>query len=93
MRYYRPSRQVDKVDGVWQGQSRQAGGNVTTANGGAIPRNGSGHHGGGQRFPLGHSERVGTQQQFMGPRQPGPVELSNFWNVLASLGEMGLPNQ
>ena len=56
------------------------------------PSNGGGHHGAPQRLPLGHPGRVGANQQFMGQRQPGPVELSNFWNVLSALGgDLGLP--
>ena len=48
----------------------------------------------GQPLPPGHPSLAGQHQQVMGPRQPGPVELSNFWNALSALnGGMGPPNQ
>jgi hypothetical protein len=97
VRHYRPPRRGDKQEGGWQSQSGRSGGNVDTDNRGA--RGGLQHHGGGtpaggQRFPPGHPGRVGHQPQNMGPRQPGPVDISNFFGVLSALGSgMGIPTQ
>ena len=98
VRHYRPPRKSDRPEGGWQGQSGRSGGHVNASHGSG---QGGGHHGGEaqgqggrQHLPLGHPGRAGHQQQFMGPRQPGPVEVSNFWNVLSALGsDMGFPNQ
>ena len=37
-------------------------------------------------LPVGHPDRVKSNQQLMGPLQPGPVDLRNFWSVLQTLG-------
>ena len=97
VRHYRPARRSDRPEAGWQGQSGRTGGHVNAEHGGAQRGNqgsNQGNQGSNRRFPPGHPTRAGQQQQFMGPRQPGPVEVSNFWNLLSSLGgEMGLPNQ
>ena len=94
VRHYRPPRRTDRPDGGWQGQSGRSGGHVNTDQGNSQTRgNHRGGHGNGQQLPPGHAGRAGHHQQLMGPRQPGPVELSNFWNVLSALGtDMGASN-
>ena len=47
-----------------------------------------------QYLPPGHAGRVGQQQQSMGQMQPGPMEISNMYNILSALGNsMGSPNR
>ena len=94
VRHYRPPRRADKMGSGWTGQSRQSGGNVTAEN----RRDTVGQSGGGQvgrQLPVGHPGSVAGGQQNMGPRQPGPVELNNFFSVLSSLqgGDVGLTRQ
>jgi hypothetical protein len=96
VRHYRPPRRNDRAEDGWRGQSGRSGGHVN-ADGGGQPRGQAGGHVGGQasgqHFPPGHPGLVRHQQQQMGPRQPGPLEMTNFWNVLSSLGNgMGPPN-
>ena len=90
VRHYRAPRRPDRADSGWRGQSRQSGGNIASD---ASVRAGSGNQnnaaGGHPQLPPGHPGRVGVGQQLMGPRQPGPVEMSNFWNTLHSLGAAG----
>ena len=105
VRHYRAPRRPDRADSGWRGQSSQSGGNINADNTGgpgsgggghtSAPGSGAGGHAGGrQQFPPGHPSRAGPKQQYMAPRQPGPVEMSNFWNVLHSLGgEAGLISQ
>ena len=101
VRHYRQPRRSDRADDGWRGQSGRSGGHVN-ADGGAQPRGQAGGQAGGnvggqasgQHLPPGHPGRVRHHQQQMGPRQLGPVEMTNFWNALNSLGNvMGPPNQ
>ena len=90
VRHYRAPR---RPDSGWAGQSRQAGGNVSPSDG-TVRRaqstaGGSGYPGNRQHLPPGHPGRVTSSQQVMGPIQPGPLELNNFWNILQTLGEHG----
>ena len=84
VRHYRAPR---RPDGGWAGQSRQAGGNVSPINETAGRTQST--VGGRQHLPPGHPGRVTSSQQVMGPIQPGPLEISNFWNILQTLGEHG----
>ena len=95
VRHYRPPRR-DRPEGGWQGQSRQSGGNVT----GALRGQGEGqlysdtrHLGAAHRLPPGHPGRAGASQQLMSAPQQNPVELSNMWNILATLGSRAGLNQ
>ena len=95
VRHYRAPR---RPDSGWAGQSRQSGGNMSPRVVAATQSTagGRGYPGNRQHFPPGHPGRVTSSQQVMGQTQPGPVELSNFWNILNTLGQqgvnMGLPS-
>ena len=88
VRHYRPPRRVDRAEGGWKVQSGRSGGHIGKGSGQL--------QGGGQpqvaQLPSvqsllpGHPDRVGQKQQTMGLRQPGPVDLRNFFSVLATLG-------
>ena len=100
VRHYRAPRR-ERSEGSWEGQSERSGGNITKDEGGRNSGsrvNGSGGRnpssGGRQHLPLGHPGRVGQHQQVLEKLQPGPIEVSNIYNVLAALsGGMGLPYQ
>ena len=87
VRHYRAPRR-ERSDGTWQGQSVRLGGQINSPVGA--------HQGGGQdaaggrqdrnNLPPGHHNRATSNQQRMGPTQPGPIELSNIFSVLAALG-------
>ena len=103
VRHYRAPRRPDRADGGWLGQSKHTGGNINPSSHGRVGRSGQGivaghnvgvgqvHQGAtqGQHLPPGHPGRITSPQQQMGLIQPGPVELSNFWNVLQTLGAHG----
>ena len=65
--------------------SGQAGGQRGGQDGGQGGGQGGGQAG-RQHLPVGHPGLVRNQQQSMGVSQPGPVEMTNLWNVLNSLG-------
>ena len=94
VRHYRAPRR----DGSWQGQSGKSGGNISTeerrepklGRSGGQQSSAGGHQGGyhrqvgGQHYPPGHAGRVDSNQQMLG--QPGQIEISNIFVVLAALG-------
>ena len=89
VRHYRAPK---RPDSGWAGQSRQSGGNISPGRSG-VPQSsagGSGYPGSRQYLPPGHPSRVSPSHQIMGPTQPGPIELSNFWNILQTLGGQGM---
>ena len=96
VRHYRAPRRPPSGSS-WQGQSSQAGGNITSeypSNGrgySSSPMNngGTGHPSNRQHLPVGHPGRIGSKQQVMGPGTLNPIEISNFWNILNSLGGSG----
>ena len=103
VRHYRAPRRPapDRADGGWRGQSSQSGGSISSDNtGGSLGARskgnqsnggGGGHPSSGHHLPPGHAGRVGSKQQFMSPRQPNQMEMSNFWNILHTLGgDVGL---
>ena len=104
VRHYKAPRR-ERPDGSWQGQSARSGGQINANNargynGGVSGQQRAGSVGNGQHsaapghLPPGHPGRVGQDQQLMEKINPGPVELRNFFTLLAGLnGEMGPPNQ
>ena len=77
--------------------SRNVGGNGSGL-GGQLGTGAGGVQSGGhtsQNLPPGHPGRVNNNQQLMGHRLLGPVEVSNLYSVLASLGNGmgGVSNQ
>ena len=93
VRHYRSPKRPDRADGGWLGQSRHSGGNITPNTSGSVSVSqnnaGGGLAGNRQHLPPGHPSIFTSSQQVMGPTQPGPLELSNFWNVLQALGGQG----
>ena len=89
VRHFRAPRRPDRADSGWRGQSRQSGGNITSDTSGNQNNVGGRHPGNRHQLPPGHPGRVGAEHQLLGPRQPGPVEMSNFWNTLHTLGASG----
>ena len=80
------------------GQSSQAGGTINSDNtgssGGARNRSnqnngGAGYQNNRAQLPPGHPGRVGPQQQVMSQHQTAPIEMSNIWNILHTLGATG----
>ena len=90
--HYKAPRRTDRPEAGWKGQASRAGGRVEANQSRGLGAGGQGNLVPGQAYPVGHPSKAKQHQQFMESRQPGPVEMSNFWNVLASLGEMGTPN-
>ena len=97
MRHYRAPRRPASGSS-WQGQSSQSGGNITSDNAGrnrgglsSSPLNigGSEHPTHKQHLPVGHPGRVGPKQQVMSSGQINPIEMSNIWNILNTLGASG----
>ena len=90
VRHYRPPRR-DRLEGSWQKQSEQSGGQVLRSQG--RPN----HSGGGQQstangrvLPPGHASQGGQHQQMMDNIHPSPIELRNLYSVLSRLGgELG----
>ena len=78
VRHYRAPRR-DRTDGSWQGQSQRSGGQVDRGVAGVQPQ-------GQIRLPTGHPGRAGPNQQTMAQTPSTPLELRNFYSVLASLG-------
>ena len=103
VRHYRAPRR-DRSGGSWQGQSGRSGGQINAngasggyqAGGGQNASGGQQAGGGGARpkvpgrfLPPGHEGYAGQHQQRMGQMQPGPIEMSNIFNLLNALnGEM-----
>ena len=88
VRHYRAPRR-ERSEGTWQAQSGRSGGNINRDQGRRQETvSESGHHGHGswQPVPPGHADRVRPHEQVMGQVQPGPVDMKNFFSVLAALG-------
>ena len=103
VRHYRAPRRpaTDRAESGWRGHSSQSGGSISADNtGGSLGARskgnqstggGGGYPSSGHHLPPGHAGRVGSRQQFMSPRQPNQMEMSNFWNILHTLGgDVGL---
>ena len=97
VRHYRAPRR-DKTDNTWQGQAEKAGGLVDNGGVGGVQDQGQAGipTGAGaqqkQFFPPGHPGQVSKNQQHMSQIQPGPIELSNMYSILAALGGLASPH-
>ena len=82
VRHYRPPRREARPEGSWQGQSGRTGGHVDAGQAGQAR-----HKTNSRQLPTGHPDRViRNQQQTLGQMKPGPVDVSNFFSILAALG-------
>ena len=93
VRHYRPPRR-ERLEGSWQRQSEQSGGQVLRDLGGTGREHhvGSGHQSraNSKILPPGHANQGGQHQQMMENIHPSPIELRNFYSVLSRLGgELG----
>ena len=89
VRHYRAPRR-DRAEGSWEGQSGRSGGQVNrsgnTAHQGGGTSPAVGGHSRRPNLPPGHPGRVGPNQQTMAQAQAAPIELSNLYSILATLG-------
>ena len=91
VRHYRQPRR-ERVEGSWQRQSEQSGGQVHRDQGqggtGRPHHSGGGPHStvNGKFLPPGHASQGGQNQQIMENIHPSPIELRNLYSVLSRLG-------
>ena len=89
VRHYKAPRRPDTS---WSGQSERAGGVIDRgAQGGQQRQTRVGGGPGPRHLPVGHPQHKPGQQQAMGQTLPDPVQLSNFFGLLNSIGSQEIP--